>query len=239
MYLEREELSKEVMKSKSFRDLARRMGVQNSYQNIKKEVMKYGINFSHFMFGKTYEAAVGRKFGMLTVRKVMRSTSGGKSRCLAECACDCGGTKTTRLDSVKDGTYYSCGCHSKNRWNTVAGKNHAFVGVGEIRGTFFSDLKRNAKKRGLKFDITMKYLWDLYLKQNKECSLTGTPIFFGRIRRYQETTASLDRIDNEKGYVEGNLRWVLKDINMIRKDYDTEYFIRLCNLVANKHHRDV
>lgn len=54
-----------------------------------------------------------------------------------------------------------------------------------------------------------------------------------------ETSASLDRIDSNQGYIEGNVRWVLKDINMIKGAYDNEYFVRLCNLVANAHPREV
>ena len=90
-----------------------------------------------------------------------------------------------------------------------------------------------AKRNNHVWEVSKEYLWNLYNQQEeKRCALTGLPIWFGRIYYYHETTASLDRIDNKKGYIEGNVRWVLKDINMLRGDYDTEYFIQLCNLVA-------
>ena len=53
------------------------------------------------------------------------------------------------------------------------------------------------------------------------------------------STASLDRIDNSKGYHIDNVRWVLKDINMIRGSYDSEYFVKLCNLVAKHNPRKI
>jgi len=45
-------------------------------------------------------------------------------------------------------------------------------------------------------------------------------------------TASLDRIDNEKGYVEGNVQWVHKDINNMKHTYPNDYFVNLCQQVA-------
>lgn len=39
-------------------------------------------------------------------------------------------------------------------------------------------MKRNAKKRNIYWsdDLTIEYLWDLYLKQDKKCALTGLEI---------------------------------------------------------------
>jgi len=44
-------------------------------------------------------------------------------------------------------------------------------------------------------------------------------------------TASLDRIDNNKGYIKGNVQWVLKDINKMKNIHTQDYFIELCKLV--------
>ena len=44
---------------------------------------------------------------------------------------------------------------------------------------------------------------------------------------------SLDRIDSNNGYVEGNVQWVHKDVNMMKKDYNQEYFINICKLITN------
>ena len=64
--------------------------------------------------------------------------------------------------------------------------------------------------------------------------MTGIPICIGRMRRYHETTASLDRIDSSKGYIKGNIQWVLKDINLMKGSTDEDYFKFLCGLVKNK-----
>lgn len=45
-------------------------------------------------------------------------------------------------------------------------------------------------------------------------------------------TASLDRIDSSKGYVEGNVQWVHKDVNYIKQDLEESYFKKLCKLIT-------
>ncbi len=51
----------------------------------------------------------GEKFAMLTVAECMGRRKGGT---FWKCVCDCGGTITTRLDSLRDGVTRSCGCLS-------------------------------------------------------------------------------------------------------------------------------
>jgi hypothetical protein len=121
----------------------------------------------------------------------------------------------------------------------VADKNPAFKGYKKIRMVHFNEIKRSANKRGIEFSVSIKYLWELYSNQDCKCALTGLPIVFGRLSHRHETSASLDRIDSKYGYIKGNLQWVLKDINLLKSNYDNEYFIKLCNHVAHTHPRDV
>lgn len=44
--------------------------------------------------------------------------------------------------------------------------------------------------------------------------------------------ASLDRIDNTKGYVAGNIQWVHKAINLMKLDLVQKDFINWCKKVA-------
>jgi hypothetical protein len=62
------------------------------------------------------------------------------------------------------------------------------------------------------------------------CSLSGQPLTIG-MNRYN--TASIDRIDSSKGYIEGNIQWVHKDINFMKRTYSQEYFVQMCKLVSN------
>jgi hypothetical protein len=79
---------------------------------------------------------------------------------------------------------------------------------------------------------TIDYANEIFEKQNGLCALTNVKLYFGRCRFSHETNASLDRIDSNKGYIEGNIQWVLKDINFMKSNHNQDYFISLCKLVS-------
>ena len=227
--INKRKLKKIVSQSKSYREVARK--INTHHRRAKLLIEKYNLECSHFTHRNAYAHMIGKKYGMLTVLSLQKSTK-LKHRTTAICKCECGNTKEIRADALKGGYYISCGCHAKNRPNMSGANNPAFKGCGNLCNTFFKQIKRNADRRNLKFNLSIKYLWDLFLKQNKKCALTNEPLKFGRIRRHHETNASLDRIDNSKGYIKGNVRWVIKDVNIMRGYYDTEYFIKICKMVA-------
>lgn len=84
----------------------------------------------------------------------------------------------------------------------------------------------------------MKYLWELFLKQDRKCALSGVPLSFeGKTmeNRYASTskkTASLDRIDSTKGYIKGNVQWVHKIVNLMKQTTNQDEFIEWCRKVA-------
>ena len=48
---------------------------------------------------------------------------------------------------------------------------------------------------------------------------------------YQAGTASLDRIDSKKGYIEGNVQWVHKNVNKMKMDLDEKEFFSIVKQV--------
>jgi hypothetical protein len=109
---------------------------------------------------------------------------------------------------------------------------------------FWNSIDRKHRKstrgarRTLPFTITPEYVWALFLDQNKCCALSGVPLTFckhdNRIKRKDFQTASLDRIDSSKGYVEGNVQWVHKDVNRMKNIFNQEYFIDMCKKNSRK-----
>ena len=43
---------------------------------------------------------------------------------------------------------------------------------------------------------------------------------------------SVDRIDSSKGYIIDNIRWIHKDINVMKNSFSDEYFTYLCKLIC-------
>lgn len=68
----------------------------------------------------------------------------------------------------------------------------------------------------------------MFQNYNDICCMTGLRISL----EYKEQTASLDRIDNSKGYEVGNIQWVHKDINMMRGPLPIDKFVELCKLIS-------
>lgn len=107
-------------------------------------------------------------------------------------------------------------------------------GYEEITGDFWNKIQNSAKVRNLLFNITIQDVWELYIKQNRKCALSGVDIFFfkGYANR-SKITASLDRIDSSKGYTKDNVQWVHKTVNNIKMNLDETVFIDWCKKIAN------
>lgn len=109
--------------------------------------------------------------------------------------------------------------------------------IGEVTGTMFSHIRSKARERDMEFNISKEYLSDLFEKQSHKYALSGIPITLSKKIKsnnpdFSFITASVDRIDSNIGYVEGNIQWVHKDINRMKMNYNNEYFIQTCKLIA-------
>jgi len=95
----------------------------------------------------------------------------------------------------------------------------------------FNRIRQSAQIRGIGFSITCEEVWALYENQGRKCALSGLPIGFSP-RAHGNHTASLDRKDSSKGYEEGNLQWVHKNVNQMKMDLPNEEYITLCKTVS-------
>jgi hypothetical protein len=132
------------------------------------------------------------------------------------------------LANLVDDRTYSCGCYQNGS------RNHSWSGSkdGKVCGSRFYKIKEQALKRNKQFDLDIEYLAWLLAEQDYKCKYTG--ITLTSCSAEQGSTASLDRIDSSKGYVEGNVQWVHKDINKMKLDFSEERFIELCKAVAKR-----
>ena len=160
----------------------------------------------------------GQKFGKYTV---INKDIILKGEALVKCQCECGNVNNVSCYSLLKGTSKQCSTCGNSMKKE---KNPAWRGHGLIPGKVFSKTKRNAKLRNIDFNISLEYLDELFKNQNFKCKLSGLLL--------TDKDFSLDRVDSNLGYVEGNVQWVHKDINMMKKDYDQNYFISICDLIS-------
>ena len=172
----------------------------------------------------------GRQFGNLTVIKRAGSSRAGGSTWV--CTCSCGEEKVYSSDHLtrKKCPVKSCGCLARRR-----GKDHPYWnGFEGISGNWwYSHILRERKQTARKqvpVEITMEYAWALFINQDMKCALSGVNLEIANTGKYN--TASIDRIDSSKGYEEGNVQWVHKDVNFMKRSYSQEYFIDICRKIA-------
>lgn len=170
----------------------------------------------------------GQRFGKLVVLNYVETIN--KTRRYL-CQCDCGKQKILIRKLLVRGDTTSCGCN----WIKSNIKHHSWRGYKDIPLDFFSTIKRSAESRNIEFNITIEQISDLLEYQNKKCALSGLDLQFSKIRKDKKTqTCSLDRIDSNVGYIEGNIQWVHKRINIMKNKLSDKDFIYFCLMVANK-----
>ena len=173
---------------------------------------------------------LGKKFGTFTATSVHHVAASGLHFFNVEC--ECGREKVLKgLDLIRDSQNLCMCSNPKSRC----------YGCGELSLHYFSSLKRWAKMRDLNFDVTIEYLWDLFQSQVGKCALSGIPIILDR-KSSQKVggkhekkirTASLDRINSNEGYFEGNVQWAHRDANHMKWDSPENEFFEWCKKVVD------
>jgi hypothetical protein len=90
--------------------------------------------------------------------------------------------------------------------------------------------RNSAVRRSIVFDIDAGYIERVFQAQAGKCAISGLPIYIDR--RATAPTASLDRIESHRGYIQGNVQWVHKVVNSMKLDHDEAYFIAMCKQIV-------
>lgn len=186
-----------------------------SVQNLRYYFNKYNIKNQT----SRVKNIINQKFGKLIVIELCQKRYKDKSA-IWKCRCDCGNITFIKTSLLINNSIKSCG------------KCLIFKGTPH---SFWQRIKRGANKRNIKYNLSKEYLWNLFIKQNQKCALSGIKLKIakGSKKWWQRTTASLDRIDSSKDYIEGNVQWVYKDINFMKQSFSQEYFIKLCKKISD------
>jgi len=166
----------------------------------------------------------GQTFGRLTVLEKVQSR-GKNNITMWLCKCECGGTTITQGRSLKSGNTKSCGCA-----RSIA---TYWTGHGEISGGYWKTVQHNADLRNILFEVKIEDAWNLFLKQNRMCAISGDELIFTRnyVKKKGLQTASLDRIDSSLHYTLLNVQWVHKTINIMKNSLQDDEFFKWCSKV--------
>jgi hypothetical protein len=101
--------------------------------------------------------------------------------------------------------------YSSKRDTTIAGKLHR--------------VKTRSKKINVEFNLTKEYLESIYPTDGM-CPLLNIALNWHSPSRH-DSTPSIDRIDNNKGYIKGNVQWVSWRANLLKNDATLEELLML------------
>ena len=95
----------------------------------------------------------------------------------------------------------------------------------------WNSLMGGAARRQLEVSISKNDIWELFLKQNNKCALSNRELTFHKDSDI--ITASVDRIDSNKGYSIDNIQIVHKEINRSKQNMTAFDFFMMCKDVCN------
>ena len=172
----------------------------------------------------------GKRHGKLVVIIRTANNRFGSARWI--CKCDCGNETIVEGASLRNGRTKSCGCLVKETRHKLP--------LGEASfNRLFSRMKRDAKKRNYEFDIS----------KEKVKKITKQPCFYcgvlpsSRIKRDGNGNYiynGIDRMDNTKGYIEGNVVPCCKTCNIAKRAMTiTEFFAWIKRVYEHTLQKDI
>lgn len=124
----------------------------------------------------------------------------------------------------------SCCSHLKKYTKENAKYLEGFADNRRDEYSPFRIFMRTSKRRK-ETDLDLQYLKDLWENQSGRCAITNIEMSLDR--HHAPFQASLDRIDNDKGYIKGNVRFICLITNYARNTWDDDtvkIFISQANL---------
>ncbi len=102
------------------------------------------------------------------------------------------------------------------------------LGAPRTKGFWFyvNACRNRAKRKSLPFNLSTKYLESIFEKQKGRCAITNLNMNMNSCLKSGNEKdlfyASVDRIDNTKGYIEGNVQFVCLGFNYMRNSVTLE-----------------
>lgn len=138
---------------------------------------------------------VGKKINQL---QILQPDNNDKAKVI--CECDCGIIKSQKLYYIILGRTKSCGCYARKLFLKSSTKHN-------MTNTRLHNIWSGIKHRCSPTSKHHKYYYDRGIHLHKPWAENFLTFYNEACGSYSEGL-SIDRIDNDKGYIPGNVRWV-------------------------------
>jgi hypothetical protein len=167
---------------------------------------------------------VNQRFGRLLV--LWRAPKGNrKSRNIVwECKCDCGKLTTVSASALKSGATQSCGCLQLDTACLPPGQ----CGFHSLLEKY----KRSASKRGLEWALTDEDFRRLVVSSCHYCGETPKQVSVPQSENGKFSYNGIDRLNNNMGYVLGNVVSCCGVHNRMKGTMSYQQFIASCESVV-------
>ncbi len=221
-------ITKELLEDKYFKQNLTMQAIAEELK-VSYKFIFYKMRAFNIKSKPKFNDLTGQTFTYLKVlNKDEQRSNDGQSFWI--CKCKCGIVKSVSAKKLKIGDAKSCGCLRMIKIG--CGKNNiSWRGYEDIPKSIFTQIKNNAQIRHIPFDLTIEQMWNLFVRQGKKCIYSGQSLTFNTSSTRRDGTASLDRIDSSKGYVEKNVQWIHKEINYMKMDLSEDKFLNWIELI--------
>jgi len=169
----------------------------------------------------------GQRFGkLILIQKTKVSPNWSESRMAYKCKCDCGREKTISLISLQRGAK-SCGFCDRDKLKLAFGE--------AVFNSLVGKYKQSARKRNLDFKLSNDELRILF---QDNCYYCGTAPY----RKMKNSSGKgyfiyngIDRVDNNKGYINNNVVTCCIQCNKAKLDMDLNDFLDLVKKIYKRH----
>ncbi len=153
----------------------------------------------------------GQRIGKLVIiKKIKEYKSNGRQRCILLAKCDCGNTHEVDVRNLYK--THSCGC-SKLRKSNQHYKNRVF-----------SFYQKNARRKDHVFELEFDEFIEMTQQECYYCGCEPSNNYKLADDGFEFKYNGIDRVDNSKGYVKGNVVTCCKTCNGMKSNMSHKEF---------------
>lgn len=174
---------------------------------------------------------IGNRYGRLIVISLI-GRIGKERQSWWLCKCDCGNTKIVRGNSLRRGHTTSCGCFAKE----VVSTSRRLPSGDAAFNSYYRKAQRTAYHRQLEWKLDKNAVRKITSSPCFYCGKTPSQVVYGNGNRSYYGTYiynGIDRVDNEKGYIHGNVVPCCGQCNIAKSTYSFHEFVEWIQRVYN------